>query len=171
MANKIEFLKKGDWIVHVAHGLGKVVGMDSKEYHGHTKVFYKVKTEDITYWLPVSEGHSANIRPVRAPSTFRTELSNIRKKPKVIADNQRTRNKCIRDGLTTPSLHAKAQLIRDLFGRRKRRKLNFQDKNILDKLKKHFVREWALVADIDQKEAMLRLNQALADSAKKIEST
>jgi len=171
MAVSDRMLEKGDWVVHHLHGVGQIKGVVKRKVNGKKQMYYRVQTNDLTYYLQVSEDHIKEIRSVSAPSTFRSMLSLIRKEPKQIAEHHRTRKKRIQKAATKLSLKAKARMIRDLYGRQIRKKLNFRDQMTLEKLKKQFVAEWAVSDEkLDKEEAMRKLNDALYTSATRMEA-
>ncbi len=161
-------LKQNKKIVHAAHGVGTVKGMATKVINGRKKAFYTVKTEKLTYWIPADDPHSDRIRKVRAPSTFQSVLSLIRKKPKKLSNNFRSRLKYLKEKLKKCSLKANAELIRELHGRNMEKSLHINESRIFEKLKRQFINEWSISADISKEEAEQKLNDALAESARKI---
>jgi len=160
-------LKVNNKIVHAAHGVGTIKGKTTKIIDGHKKMFYTVKTDRLTYWIPAKDPNTERIRKLRAPSTFQSVLTLIRKKPKKLSNNFRSRLKYINGELAKCSLKANAALIRDLHGRNMEKSLHINESRIFDKLKKQFIIEWSISADIDQDEAEQRLNDALSESVEK----
>ena len=169
MAASERLFKKGEYIVHHRYGVGEVEGIDKKLLEGEKQIFYRVKTSEMTYWLPVSVDHTSDIRKVSSSSTFHSVLSLIRKKPEKIAKHHRSRTDKIKSRASDLALTTKARIMRDLYGRQVKKNLNFQDQMTLDKLKKQFAAEWVVAEDIDQLEAMRKLEEALFESASKIE--
>jgi RNA polymerase-interacting CarD/CdnL/TRCF family regulator len=168
LAISAKSIKKGDYVVHAAHGVGKVIDIEEKELGGKTRKYYKVKTNSLTYWVPVKIKRKDKIRKVSSPYTFRNMLSLIRRKPKTIAKQYRSRKKKVSTALTKISLKAKTRMIRDLYGRQVRKDLNFNDRMALEKLKKNFVDEWVVASGLKKDEAMEKLEKALGTSAAKI---
>jgi len=160
--------KKGDVIVHASHGIGTVKGITTKKIGGEKQVFYKVKTDQLTYWLPVSKSDSDRIRSMRAASTFNTTLSLIRRKPKKLNKNFRSRLKHIKEELAKCSLKSNAKLLRDLFARDLEKPLHMNENRIYEKLKRQFVNEWSMSAGISKSEAEQKLEKALYTSAEKV---
>lgn len=158
-------LKKGDYVVHSAHGVGKVMGVENKELNGKKKKLYRIKTNNFVYWIPVKKTAGKKIRKVSSPHTFQNMLSLIRKRPKIIARQYRSRKKQVSSALKTPSLRSRARMIRDLYGRQIRKDLNFNDQLALEKLKKNFIEEWSVSAGIDKATAKKKLDMALRKSA------
>jgi RNA polymerase-interacting CarD/CdnL/TRCF family regulator len=160
-------LKENKRIVHAAHGVGTIKGVATKLIDGRKKVFYTVKTDKLTYWIPANEPNTERIRKVRAPSTFQSALTLIRKKPKKLANNFRSRLKFINEELAKCSLKSNATLIRDLHGRNMEKSLHINESRIFDKLKAQFIKEWSISAGIKIEKAEQKLNDALAESIKK----
>jgi CarD family transcriptional regulator len=165
---KIELkLSKGDLIVHSVHGIGTVKGISTKKIQGEQHVFYKIKTDRLTYWLPVVNSNSDRIRSVRAPSTFTSAISIIRQKPQKLFNNFRSRLKYINEELAKCSLIANARLIRDLHARNLVKRLHVNENRTYEKIKEHFINEWAVSANISKAEAGKRMNDALLTSGRK----
>jgi RNA polymerase-interacting CarD/CdnL/TRCF family regulator len=160
-----------DKIVHASFGVGKIIKRTSKTIGGKKHLYYAVKTEKLTYWLPIKNSDSKKIRPIRSAATFEKMLSTIRKKPQKISDNFRKRNKFINDEINKCSLHANTKLIRDLQYRDSISPLHVNEHRILEKLKIQFINEFAISVDIEKEEAARRLEDALAISARKIKKS
>lgn len=166
---KIELkLQIGDNIVHSAHGIGTVKGISTKKLRGEKQVFYRVKTNRLTYWLPVVNSNTDRIRPVRAPSTFRATISTIRKKPKKLNKNFRLRLKYINNELAKCALLANARLIRDLHARNCDKPLHINENHIYEKIREQYINEWSISANISKAEAEEKLNYALLESLRRI---
>jgi len=161
-------LKEGDFIVHATHGVGKIKGIDRKKLAGEKHVFYVVKTEKLTYWLPMIDSKSKRIRSVCAPATFAKALSVIRQVPNPLSNNFRTRIKYIKDEMAKCSVLANARLIRDMHARNAEKNLHVNEHRTLEKLKNQFVSEWVIAAGIEKKTAAANLEKALSISITKL---
>ncbi len=167
--NKVKLeLKEGDYVVHATHGVGRISGVESKQLDDEKRVFYVVKTNKLTYWLPVVKSKSGRIRQVCAPSTFNNALSEIRKKPEPLSNNFRARIKFLKEEMSKCSVSANARLIRDLHARNAEKNLHVNEHRTLDKLKDQFVSEWAIAAELDKKEVRGKLEEALSTSISKM---
>jgi CarD family transcriptional regulator len=161
-------LKEGDYIVHATHGVGEIMGIESKKLQDEKHVYYTVKTEKLTYWLELVESKSARIRSVCAPATFTKALSVMRREPKPLSNNFRTRIRNIKDEMVKCSVIANARLIRDLHARNAEKNLHVNEHRTMDKLKNQFASEWAVSADIDKSEAVAEMEKALSISIEKL---
>jgi len=158
-------LSKGDWIVHTTHGLGQIVGLESKELLGDKKVFYEVRTNTITYWLAVTESRSSRIRPVASTRAFNKALAMIASEPQPQDENFRKRLNEIRDRIQDGSLLSKAVLIRDLNARNVQKDIHVNEKKILDTLQQQFINEWVLACHVNPEFAANEMRKALRKSS------
>lgn len=161
-------LKAGDFIVHAAHGIGQVKGTDIKELRGGKKTYYKIKTQDLIYWLSVENSNSDRVRGVCAPSTFSKALGLIKAKPGKLNNNFRIRVNQIKNELAKGSLTGNARLIRDLNARHAIKELHINELRILDKLKNNFISEYSVACELSPEEAENRLENALAEGVAKL---
>jgi RNA polymerase-interacting CarD/CdnL/TRCF family regulator len=157
-------LKEGDWIVHASHGLGRITGMDAKEFQGDKRAYYVVKTSQITYWLPVADSASARIRPISSPDDFSEALDQISDDPQPLSEAFRKRLEYIRQQVDSCSLMRKAALIRDLHARNVQRDIHINEKKILEKLESQFVDEWVIACRIEPETAWNKMRTALKKS-------
>ncbi len=161
--------KKDDWIVHSYHGVSQIEGIDHKRLDGKERTFFKVKTDDLTYWLPVNATDVQHIRTISSVSTLNKALTTIRRKPKKLGSDYRARKARIKEVFSNSSLHGKAELIRDLNGRCERHRDNIYEEKMLDKLKQQFIDELMVATECSQAEAKRRLEDALRSSVAKME--
>lgn len=159
---------EGDWIVHSRYGVGRVQGKDTKKLNGKERTFLRVKTNNGEFWLPVNKTDVDHIRPVALKSTFENILSTIRNVPDELADDYRSRQRYLSEVLDRGELEEISRLIRDLNARQYYKKLTMNEQEVLGRLKKRFVDEWIISAEIDSQDASRRLEEALLMSAKKL---
>lgn len=158
---------KGDWIVHAYYGVGQVKGMEKKQLEGEKKLFYKVKTSNGAYWLSVLRADAEYIRPITSERQIRRALTEMRRPPKPLPENNLRRNKAINQTLTDTALYPKARMIRDLHGKQVVSRLSIKEEDALSKLKEQFVSEWAVVARSERSLLEEKLETALAASIEK----
>ena len=158
----------GDWIVHYYHGVGKIEDIVEKGLDGNQKLYYKVSTKNIDYWIPLEDEGSDHIEPIRSKEDFVEALKIIEQKPIPIANHHKSRKKKIHDRWMIGSLESRAKLLRDLHGRLKLEKLSFSEKEMLEKVRNYFISEW-LISDkkLTRIQARKKLRVALKSSVKK----
>jgi CarD family transcriptional regulator len=161
-------LSEGDWIVHNRHGLGQITGMDTKELLGDRKVFYVVKTDSITYWLPIGETGSERIRPVSTSTAFEEATKVLSQTPKNLNENFRRRLAYIQEKSQDSDLLTKAALIRDMHARDVQKDVHINEKKILETLKRQFINEWVAACEIAREDAENQMEQALQKCISKL---
>jgi len=158
----------GDWVVHYYYGVGKVEDIVEKGLEGNEKVFYKVSTKDIDYWIPLEDEYTDHIEPIRSKKEFDQALKIIAEAPKPIAEHHKSRKKRIHDRWLEGNLESRARLLRDLHGRLKLEKLSFSEKEMLEMVRQFFINEWIITdQSLSRKEAREKLRKALKTSVKK----
>ena len=158
----------GDWIVHYYHGVGQVKDIVEKGLDGNEKTFYKVKTREIEYWIPIEDADSDHLEPIRSKGDFEGALEILASKPEPIAEHHKSRKKKIHYRWMDGKLMSRARLMRDLNGRLKLEKLSFSEKSMLEKVRKYFINEWIIVDEnLTKSQAKKKIRKALKLSVKK----
>jgi len=164
--NKVTLeLTKGDWVVHNNHGLGQIIGIEIKELQGDQNLFYMVKTDTLTYWLPAIESSSERIRPIADTETFAEALKVAAREPEPMEANYRHRLAYIHTQIQDSSLLVKAALIRDISARDVEKNIHINEKRILDILSQQFINEFEAACDISNENARMELRKALKESS------
>jgi RNA polymerase-interacting CarD/CdnL/TRCF family regulator len=71
MDNGTQIYAMGDWIVHRHYGVGQVMDIEKKKLNKKVKRFYKIRTKDSTFWLPVKNAKNSRVDPL--PSRYKVE--------------------------------------------------------------------------------------------------
>jgi RNA polymerase-interacting CarD/CdnL/TRCF family regulator len=167
MSTSQDTFSKGDWIVHAHYGIGQIKGKETKVLEQEKQAFYRVKTFNGVYWLPVENVDVDHIRPVASKRQIKRALTLIRKPPDELPDNHRSRKKEISQVFKDLSLYSKARMIRDLHGKRVSSRLNFSEGDAYEKMKKQFLNEWSVIRSEDRATLEKKLQQALMTSIEK----
>lgn len=155
---------KGDWIVHLYHGVGRVEGIVSKELAGDKAKYYRVKTENKTLFIPVNEFDDERLRPAATKSQLEKAMKILRQEPEEMADDHNERRRRIRRVRDAGSLEEVLKLVRDLSWRRYDKKLNNTEERALRRFKDRLLREWSVAMDTTPDEARRELNKILRNS-------
>jgi len=134
----------GDWVVHYFHGVGQIKDIVEKGLDGNEKIFYKVKTKEIDYWIPLEDEDAEHIQPIRSTKDFKDALGILSTKPEPIEKHHKTRKKLIHERWCDGTLNSRAKLMRDLNGRMKSEKVSFSEREMLEKVRCYFINEWVV---------------------------
>lgn len=158
----------GDWVVHAFHGVGKVEDIVEKNLDGVQKLFYRVSTNEMDYWIPFGGENVDHIEPVRSKKDFSQALRILSSIPEPLTDHHKARSKFIQDCWQEGSLKARATLLRDLNGRLKTQKLNFNEKEMMEKIIQFLISEWIVVdPELTRRQVKKKILYALKESVKR----
>ena len=161
MDNTISY-ERGDWIVHCHHGVGQIEKVERKQISDQENTYYRIRTNDSIIWIPVDQMDDEQIRPLSEEENFQEAVEILRKEPKKMASNLNSRKSRIKQVIIDNVPVETARLIRDLRGRRRKKKgLNQTERRALKKLTKRFVHEWAVCKDMTIEQARQRFNSRL----------
>lgn len=161
MAGETLEFRKGDWIVHKHYGVGQIKSIEKKRIGDESASYYRVKTRNSTFWVPVKGVDSPRIRPIASKYKMRRALTTLRRKPKEMDSNYKKRQIHIQEALADGSLTVIAELVRDLAWRQNSTKLNPGEEDVLNKLVNRLVKEWSICMKVDMSEAKQKLNDIL----------
>jgi RNA polymerase-interacting CarD/CdnL/TRCF family regulator len=162
-------LKKGDWIVHITHGIGEIIRVEKKLIGGKKTSCYRVQTDDSVYWIPVEAEIKDRVRTIASPQKFKRTVRLLSEPGKKMAKMHKVRRKRIHDHSLDGDLKTTALLIRDLWARKLEKSLNDTEMRALSKLTDRFVKEWSLAMEIPEEEAMKRLNELVMMASVEVE--
>lgn len=163
-----ESFSKGQWIVHHYYGVGQIKGVEKKSLDGETVSYYKVKTRNSQYWIPVESEDSSRLRPLSSPAEIKKIINILQRRPKEMDPDHLQRKRLIREVLGSGSLADMARLVRDLTARQHAKKLNPTEEDALDRFKEGLLREWAVCMKTDIDEAREMFQKCLQKSLAKV---
>lgn len=153
--------KKGDWIVHLYHGVGQVKGVVTKTVAGEESKYYRVKTDNSTLFIPVKEFDDDRLRPAATRKELQRAMKVLNETPEEMAPDHTDRRRRIREVKNQGSLEEILKMVRDLSWRRYDKKLNNTEERALRRFKDRLLREWAVAMDTTPEEARRELNKIL----------
>ena len=158
--NNIDVAEK--WVVHTQYGIGQIKGVDEKEISGEKTRYYRVKTRNSTFWVPISEINNEMLRPLSTPEDIQEAISILQKSPKRMSPNAKIRQTRIRETRQHNTPQANARLIRDLRElQREKAILNQTERSALQNFKQRLVEEWAIVVGLKVEQANSKLDALL----------
>lgn len=161
---------KGEWIVHHYYGVGQVRGVETKELDGEKSKYYRVKTRNSMFWVPVDSEENDRLRPLSSPTEIKQVIRVLKREPKEMDSDHMARKKLIREVLGDGSLEDIARLIRDLSARQFLSKLNPTEEDALKRFKERLLREWAVCMEADVEDIKSKFQDHLQKSLAKVAS-
>jgi CarD family transcriptional regulator len=161
MSSAEDAFAKGDWIVHSYYGIGKVKKIEKKRVNGKEKRFYRVESEDTTYWIPLDRASESHVRALAKRSTLRRALRLLTKEPTEMDSNFKSRQKRIREVLANGKLRSLIRLVRDLWARGQENKLSMTEVGALRQAMDNLTDEVAVAEGISDEDALAKLQKLL----------
>lgn len=152
---------QGEWIVHRYHGVGQIKGVEEKELNGKERKYYRVRTDNSVFWVPVSKADSDRIRPLTPKTRFKKALQVLKRPPREMSSNHNERKSLIWEAKKDGSVEPMLRIVRDLTARQTESKLNTTEKRALDRFKDRLLSEWAACMGIEIDEARQKLEKRL----------
>ncbi len=162
MMKEARMYSEGDWIVHSQFGTGQIKGVDEKSISGAETLYYRIKTSNSTFWMPVNQMDSKMLRPLSTLEEIQQAIAALQKPPKEMSSNYKIRQIRIQKAQNRNTPKAIARAIRDLRAyRRKKGVLNSTERSAFRSLKQQLAEEWAIVAGIKTELAAIKLEHLL----------
>lgn len=155
--------QKGDWVVHPAYGVGRILGIETRQISGDEAHYYhlRIKATDSHIWIPV-EKLAEDARPLTTPEKFREALTILERPPRKMAVNIKQRTQRIAEVREQNSPTSLARLLRDLWARQKERGVLSQTESAaMRRITNRFLGEWAACMGMELDVVERRLEQRL----------
>jgi len=161
MAGNASPYTKGDWVVHRYYGVGQIRDVEKKKLNGKEAKYYRVKSRNSTFWVPVEQSDSERVRPIASKYMMRKAIRALKQTAKTMSKDHNERRRRIKQVLSECSVVAGAELIRDLTARQARHGLNASETGSLEQLKDRLIREWAVCMEIKAEQAKEKFHEII----------
>jgi CarD family transcriptional regulator len=132
----------GDKVIHSTHGLGEVVQIEEKVIQEHIKSCYVVRTQNLTIWVPVENHEQHSLRVPTSNSEFTDLFTIFHSPPELLPEDRLERKKLLHELLNDGQISSICRVVRDLTYLDRQKKLNEEDRSILERAKKSLLDEW-----------------------------
>ncbi len=154
--------KIGEWLVHHQHGVGQLNGKKTMHIGGKESNYFRLEIENGTIFIPEDKMTYENFRPLSSRKTIAEMKEILSRPPKKMDKRYLTRTHQIHAVMSENSLLDIARLVRDLYGRRRvRTTLSVTENELLQKLRKRLVSEWAVVSGQDEMDIQHQMQEIL----------
>ncbi len=160
--------KRGELAVYPAHGVGTILGIESREVSGTTRLFYIlsiIDTEAIIM-VPVDTASVVGLRKIVARDTVPKVYKILRERTDLpLVDNQ-TWNRRYREyteKIKSGCVMEVARVLRDLYLLKLDKELSFGERKMLDTAKNLLVKELSIARNLKEEkveEELIRIMQS-----------
>jgi len=157
--------KVGDSVIHMAYGLGKIAGLQSKQlFAGEARLYYEVVTAKNTVWVPVESATAATLRPLTTKAELNRYAALLKSKPQPLNDDRRMRQTDLNERLKPGTFQVLCEVVRDLTALNWRKPLREADSALLRRVSETLSQEWAIVAGITPIAAGQQIDALMAEA-------
>ena len=132
----------GDKVIHSTFGLGEIVHIEEKIIQGLPTNCYVVRTTELMVWIPINDLQQHSLRVPTPPEEFE-RLSVILTNPsETLLEDRELRKNQLMAQMKDGQLASICRVVRDLTHFKHSKKLNDQEKSILERAINSLLTEW-----------------------------
>jgi RNA polymerase-interacting CarD/CdnL/TRCF family regulator len=151
----------GDKVIHCHYGFGEIVQMDEKFIHERQRLCYVVRIRDLSIWVTADEPGQSKLRLPTPERDFVNLFAILRSPGEPLPVNRFERKIYLSERMSDGELTSICSVIRDLVLCRREKRLNDNDKNILERAQGFLLAEWMYSLSVSFAQANHDLTQLL----------
>jgi CarD family transcriptional regulator len=151
----------GDTVMHWNYGLGEIVAQEERQVTGERKLYYVVKIQELSVWVPVDDMLSGRLRRPTSASAFQQLFAILTGPSEGLPDDRRERKSRLQARMAGGSAASICHVIRDLTALRETKALNDDDSATLKRACNLLLGEWGYSLKIPPGQAEDSLTQLL----------
>ena len=132
----------GDKVIHCSFGLGEIVHIEEKIFHGHPTNCYVVRTTELTVWIPINDLQQNSLRLPTPPEEFERLSAILTNPSETLLEDRVLRKDQLMAQMKDGQLASICRVVRDLTHFKHSKKLNDQEKSILERAVNSLLTEW-----------------------------
>jgi CarD family transcriptional regulator len=163
IANITEIFTAGEYVVHPAHGVGKIIGHETQSI-GETEIRLVVvafEKDRMILRQPVAKAKTAGLRPLSSSDDMTQALHILTARPKLRRAMWSRRAQEYEAKINSGNPRSIAEVIRDLYRATPQTDQSYSERQIYQVALERFVRELAVVEQIDETSATQKLENFL----------
>jgi len=167
-AVKADF-KAGEYIVYPAHGVGRIVGIDSQEVAGYKLDLFVISflKDKMTLRVPMMKAASVGMRKLADPNTVKRALETVRGRARIKRTMWSRRAQEYEAKINSGDLISIAEVVRDLFRSENQPEQSYSERQLYEAALDRMSREISSVNRISETEAIRQIEQNLAKSPRR----
>ncbi len=152
----------GDKVVHPQHGAATIVKKVKQEFGGQKLDYFvlDIATEQLTVMVPVDKIEEV-IRPIISKTAARKVLAVLKEEPQEAGSNWSRWYKVLNEKMTSGDIFQVAEVVRDLNYAQQTKGISPALKRMLSKARVTLTSELQFSLEIDEEEAIKKLDRAL----------
>ncbi len=142
----------GDKVIHSAYGLGEIVQIEEKMINDHLMNCYVVRASELMVWIPIKDLPQHSLRVPALPEEFIRLYSILTGPGEELLKDRVLRKEQLLTQMRDGQLASIFRVVRDLTSFKRSKKLNDQERSILERATSSLLTEWtySLKLPVDQ---------------------
>jgi len=157
----------GDHVVYPAHGVGKIIGIETVSVAEHTVTLYAIQFEKerMTLKVPVTKAKTAGLRRLSSKDRIKAALETLQGPSKIKRIMWSRRAQEYEAKINSGDPVSIAEVVRDLYRGADQSDQSYSERQIYHAALERLARELAVVEKIDERKATERLEAVLSKAA------
>ncbi|MCF2870053.1 CarD family transcriptional regulator [Octadecabacter sp. G9-8] len=167
MAKKKSEFSPNDFVVYPAHGVGKIVSIETQEVAGFELEMFVIAFEKdkMTLKVPTNKAEEVGMRALSGPDVVADCMKTLKGKAKVKKAMWSRRAQEYEQKINSGDLIAIAEVVRDLHRADDQREQSYSERQLYEAALERLTREFAAVGNGNEVDAGLEITDTLASRA------
>ena len=164
-AKKASPFSVGDKVVYPHHGAAVITKKERRDFDGARTEFFvlQVAIDQLVLRVPVASAVELGVRPVISKTAARKVLGTFKSDPEEAGANWSRWYKLLTEKINSGDIYQVAEVVRDLTYAQQTKGISPALKRMLSKARLILASELRFALDLDEEEAMVRLDKALPE--------
>ncbi len=163
-AKKVESpFSVGDYVVYPHHGAATIIKREKIDFSGEKHEYFvlEIATDQLTVRVPVAKAVDLGVRPVISQNKARQVFRTFKEEPQEAGKNWSRWYKLLTEKINSGDIFQVAEVVRDLTYAQQVKGISPALKRMLAKARLIIISELRFALDLDEDEAVKRLDRAL----------
>ena len=159
--------EEGDFVVYPTHGVGRILGTESREVAGIQLEMLVVRFEQdrMTLRVPMEKAKTLGLRTLSSSKQMDQAITTLRGKARVRRTMWSRRAADYETKIKSGDPVSIAEVVRDLHRRTNQSEQSYSERQMYQAALERLAREYAAIEKIDQDAAALKLEDMMAEAA------
>ena len=157
----------GDFVVYPSHGVGKIIGTETREIENTKLELLVIRFEQdrMTLRVPLDKAKVSGLRTLSSQAQMDEAITTLQGKAKVKKLMWSRRAQEYETKINSGSLVSLAEVVRDLYKKEDQGEQSYSERQMYQAALERLAGEFAAVQNLDKSDAATKLEEIIDDSA------
>jgi RNA polymerase-interacting CarD/CdnL/TRCF family regulator len=132
----------GEKVIHSAFGLGEIVDIEEKIIQSQPTSCYVFRSNELMIWIPINDLQQHSLRLPTLPEEFIRQSGILTNPSETLVEDRVLRKNQLLAQMQDGQLASICRVVRDLTNFKRSKRLNNQEKSILERAVNSLLTEW-----------------------------